>query len=1390
MDFKKTLRLIFYIFILTGSISLWSQERIGVAAAVDTVTTDLTLEQEKKLVDEGYKIIQNHTIETDGNGKAQMLLVDGTACTVGPNSSVTLDSFIYNPETAEGALTVTSKGLMRLVGGKVTKNNPAIIRTNAATVGIRGGIVFVDSEGETTEASFIYGDEMTVTPALNQDGTYVLTRNGFVVVVDDPLEDVEDVSLLTADQLLAMQESLQGSPEEEEEETEEETSEESESEESEEEESEEESSEEESEEEGESEDESSEEESESEDESEAEENEESSEESSDESESSDSEADENSGSEDGSSEESSDSDNETEAQDTDNATDSDTNQDGVETDGDTDNEPEIDESALDSSGISDNSSDVEPDQLSTATDIDAGSDIDVAAETETESAEETEAVEDVSEVAQETVQDTAQQEDTAEAAEGTPLASALAGETTDSLSADITITPSLAENASNVSIGTIDLEAAEDNQVTVEISGTDSDKVVYNPETQEIILISGLDFEDDSTLDITVSISDELGNNQTDNFTIAVTNQNDAPSLVAVENNNLLSVNASLNDIQTNGSNISETTEIGAVVASVTVADQDGDALQYSLSGAGSENFAISSAGEISLAASLNFESQTQYTIEVTSTDGLVSMTEEITIYVVNDNEAPSLAVQDFSISEASSLNSVVATAVGNDPENTTISYSLSGGGDKFTIDNNGQITLTDNLDYENNTTYELTVFASDGFFSVPKIITVTITDANDAPSLSSSVAFNSFLENTAVGSTIATSTFSDPESDTLSFSLSGTGSDKFSVDADGKVTLASALDYESATSYSIALEATDGVNTVTKSLLINVGDVTELSYTGSLAANSQVESINTGTVILTSSVSNGQGSLTYSISDPDNKFAINSSTGEVTLDNALDFETKSSHSFTVSVTDGSATLSETFSVSVSDIDLSYSGSLASSSQSENISSGTVILNSSASNAEGTITYSITDADSKFAINSSTGQVTLANALDYETKTSHTFTVSANDGTTTTSTTFTLNVSDASGLSNLVATLANPSVAESGITHLNFSPGTAVASVSGLANELGGSPVYSITSGNEKNIFAVNSSTGAITTNIDLDFETAKSHTINLTATVGSDSTTTAITIPVKNARENNASLVRYSGGFHNASRSGLSATATRGHQAGAEIFEEVLIGLRNRTRESNQTNIREEGLNYAQHGSGVRLQYGHGVKENLDFYFPVYRSGDAAGVHAPNFAGGGSFKDGFYWVFGGATDNAGRPSLSRISTSIGGSSKTLSAGQTNHTGNGWHEFAFMTTQTASVVSLNFNIMEEDLRVFCMGYAESYCNNASGYFASSNLQTNSFMFDRTYTSEMASSSGSSLYAQLGVSSTSDNYLNRFNVIIDNREYGNRDSTIQSGMATDLDIFVD
>ena len=201
----------------------FAQEQIGVASAVNKNTTDLTLEQERKLIDAGYEIIQNHTIETDGIGRAQMLLLDGTAFSVGPNSSVVLDRFIYNPETAEGSLEVTARGILRIVGGKVTKKQPALIRTNSATVGIRGGIGIVQTNGSQTNATFLYGTEMTVTPncvdldtfgdQCSPDFATTVTEPGFSVSVEsedsEPSEPVE----VTEESLDAIQEELEA-PEE------------------------------------------------------------------------------------------------------------------------------------------------------------------------------------------------------------------------------------------------------------------------------------------------------------------------------------------------------------------------------------------------------------------------------------------------------------------------------------------------------------------------------------------------------------------------------------------------------------------------------------------------------------------------------------------------------------------------------------------------------------------------------------------------------------------------------------------------------------------------------------------------------------------------------------------------------------------------------------------------------------------------------------------------------------------------------------------------------------------------------------------------------------------------------------------------------------------------
>ena len=217
----------------------YAQEEIGVAAAVNTTTTDNFYDPsgmfaERRLVEEGYKIIQNRTIETDEKGKAQMILIDGTAFTIGPNSKVILDKFVYNPETNDGFLEMQATGLLRLVGGKVTKKNAAMINTNVATVGIRGGIVIVDSDAETTSAAFVYGQEMEVIPLENEAGRTLLTEDGFVVEVNDPYDDIDTPELLTAEALASYSANLEGSEEEEEEESESESEEESEEEEEEE----------------------------------------------------------------------------------------------------------------------------------------------------------------------------------------------------------------------------------------------------------------------------------------------------------------------------------------------------------------------------------------------------------------------------------------------------------------------------------------------------------------------------------------------------------------------------------------------------------------------------------------------------------------------------------------------------------------------------------------------------------------------------------------------------------------------------------------------------------------------------------------------------------------------------------------------------------------------------------------------------------------------------------------------------------------------------------------------------------------------------------------------------------------------------------------------------
>ena len=118
----------------------------------------------------GTDVQANEVISTAADDRAHLVFLDGTTLTIGPSSSMTIDKFVYDPNTQKGELAVNAtKGVFRIIGGRISKTSTIAVTTPSATMGIRGGIaVFgvtvpsaTDSGGTTS--ILVYGNSLTVT---------------------------------------------------------------------------------------------------------------------------------------------------------------------------------------------------------------------------------------------------------------------------------------------------------------------------------------------------------------------------------------------------------------------------------------------------------------------------------------------------------------------------------------------------------------------------------------------------------------------------------------------------------------------------------------------------------------------------------------------------------------------------------------------------------------------------------------------------------------------------------------------------------------------------------------------------------------------------------------------------------------------------------------------------------------------------------------------------------------------------------------------------------------------------------------------------------------------------------------------------------------------------
>ncbi len=117
----------------------YAAPEVGVAAAVNQSAEAIPPGGSIRSITLGDNVIHNERITTGEGGLVQILLVDGTTFTVGENSDLVIDKFVYDPEagTAE-VLATLAKGALRVMGGKAAKTTGATINTPVGTVGIRG----------------------------------------------------------------------------------------------------------------------------------------------------------------------------------------------------------------------------------------------------------------------------------------------------------------------------------------------------------------------------------------------------------------------------------------------------------------------------------------------------------------------------------------------------------------------------------------------------------------------------------------------------------------------------------------------------------------------------------------------------------------------------------------------------------------------------------------------------------------------------------------------------------------------------------------------------------------------------------------------------------------------------------------------------------------------------------------------------------------------------------------------------------------------------------------------------------------------------------------------------------------------------------------------------
>jgi trimeric autotransporter adhesin len=121
--FSMNPRVVGFLSLLVTSIALpplWSAPvTIGMAEEVNEYVRAESTEGEKRQIRKDAPLYFGDKVTTDFEAYLKIRLLDDTTFTLGPRTTVTLDEFVYDPDTSQGKMTASvARGVFRFVTRK------------------------------------------------------------------------------------------------------------------------------------------------------------------------------------------------------------------------------------------------------------------------------------------------------------------------------------------------------------------------------------------------------------------------------------------------------------------------------------------------------------------------------------------------------------------------------------------------------------------------------------------------------------------------------------------------------------------------------------------------------------------------------------------------------------------------------------------------------------------------------------------------------------------------------------------------------------------------------------------------------------------------------------------------------------------------------------------------------------------------------------------------------------------------------------------------------------------------------------------------------------------------------------------------------------------------